>query len=215
VLVAVVAVVLSQTLGGKKHPTPAVAAADESAISGIPQHDLVLGKAGAKFTLTEYIDTSCPICRDYALSTFPSIASTYVRTGKLRVEIQPLAFVGPSSKRGRELLLAAAQQNKAFQLEQMFYRNQGDETTAWLTDDFARAIAAKVPGLNVTTLFADATSATIQAEAAKADAQAKVDKVGGTPTFVLTTPDGQRHSIGSGNPGFAAFQRLLDSVLKG
>jgi len=179
------------------------------------KHGLVLGNPMAKITLTEYIDTSCPICKDYVLTTFPSMVTAFVRPGKVKVEARALAFVGPSSTRGRQLLLAAARQDKGWQFAELVYHNQGDETTAWLTDDIARALAAKVPGLSVDTLFADASSAKIQTEATKADSQAQADSVSGTPTFVLTTRDGKRHLLGAGNPGFSAFAKVLNRALKG
>jgi hypothetical protein len=45
------------------------------------------------------------------------------------------------------------------------------------------------------------------------DAEASDDQVGGTPTFVLTTPDGKRHLLGSGNPGLQPFQKALNRAL--
>ncbi len=210
------AIALSVTHGsGHKTTPPTTVAGDLRVLDGIPQHGLVLGDPKAKITMTEYIDTSCPICKDYVLTTFPAIVKTYVRTGKVKIESSVLAFVGPSSTRGRQLLLAAARQDKAWQFADLLYHNQGDETTAWLTDDYARALAAKIPGLNVDTLFADASSAAVQAQATTADSQAQADSVAGTPTFVLTTKDGKRHLLGSGNPGVAPMVKALDHALAG
>lgn len=194
--------------------TPATIDGNLSAVAGIPQHGLVLGNPKARVTLTEYVDTSCPICREYALTTFPAISKAYVRTGKVKVEWRGIAFVGPSSPRGQQLVLAAARQNKAWQLGELLYRNQGNERKAWLTDAYARALAAKVPGLNVDELFADASSASVKAEAAKAERQAQADQVPGTPTFFLTSADGKRHLLGTGFAGAAAFRHVLDLALK-
>lgn len=211
------AIALSLTLGGgHKTSSPAtVVDGSEALVDGIPQHGLVLGNPEAKITLTEYIDTSCPVCKDYVLTTFPTVVRRYVRPGKVQVEARLMAFVGPSSTTGRTLLLAAAMQDKAWQLEQLIYQNQGDETMAWLTDDYAQALAAKVPGLNLDTLLADTSSESVQVDAAKADAQAQADNVSGTPTFVLTTKDGKRHLLGSGNPGVAPMVNALDHALAG
>ena len=213
VLVGVVAVALSVVLGGNKSKTPKNIKANLSAITGISQHGLVLGNPAAKITLTEYVDTSCPICQNYMLTTFPKISQRYVRTGEVKVEDRVLAFVGPSSARGRELVLAAARQNKAFQLAALLYQNQGDETQAWLTDSFAHTLAAKVPGLDVEQLFTEASSQAVAQAGATADSEAQTDGVTGTPTFVLTTKDGKRHLLGSGSPGFAPFVKALDHAL--
>ena len=205
-VVATVAIVLSVVLsgGGKKHaaPPPTVEVdGDISAVTGIPQHGLVLGSSLARVTLTEYIDTSCPVCRDYVLNTFPAISQEYVRAGKVKAEARVLAFVGPSSERGRQLVLAAALQDKAWQLTELIYHNQGDEKTEWLTDDLVRALAAKIPGLDADKLFADSVTQAVKDEALQMDTEGQSDGVGGTPTFVLTTPDGKRHLLGAGSPG--------------
>ena len=74
-IVTAVAITLSLTLGGGKNsasPTT-IATGSLGLVSGIPQNGLVLGNPKAKIALTEYIDTSCPICKDYVLTTFPTI----------------------------------------------------------------------------------------------------------------------------------------------
>jgi len=212
--VAVVAIVLSVVLGGgSKKSTPPTVNADLSALAGIPQSGLVLGNTLARVAMTEFADTSCPVCRDYALDTFPTLADQYVRTGKVRMELRLVDFVGPPSPRGRALVLAAARQNKAWQLLELLYQNQGDETTDWLTDDLARAIAAKVPGLDVDTLLADADSAAVADQATSMDAEAQGAGVRGTPTFLLTTPDGKVHLLTEGNAAASAFAEKLDQAL--
>ena len=223
IIIAAGAIALSLTVGSSKKTaakapagqTPTIAAGSLGIVNGIPQHGLVLGNPKAKITLTEYIDTSCPVCKSYALTTAPAIMRRFVRTGKVMIEARVMAFVGPSSTRGRQLLLAAAKQNKAWQFAELVYNNQGAETTAWLTDPVAHAMAAKILGLNSSKLFSDAASAAIQAQAKKQDAQAQTDGVSGTPTFVLTAKNGKRYMLGSGNPGVAPFVKALDHALAG
>ncbi len=214
---AVVAIVLSVVLsgGGKKSSVPATIDTDVSAVAGIPEHGLVLGNPLARVTLTEYLDTSCPICRDYVLDTFPTVSQSYVRTGKVKIEARVLDFVGPSSPYGRRLVLAAAKQNKAWQLVELIYHNQGDESKDWLTEDYARVLAAKIPGLDAQKLLDDASSASVASQGRRMDDEASRDQVRGTPTFVLTTPDGRRHLLGAGNPGIQPFRSALDRALAG
>jgi protein-disulfide isomerase len=212
-LVGIVAVVLSVSLGGSKSKTPTVGSVDLSSVTGIEQHGRVLGNPKAKVTLTEYIDMTCPICRDYTLATFPSIVKRYVRPGKVKIEMRPINNGWPSGGRGRELVLAAGRQNKAWQLVDLLYQNQGEETQPWLTDNLARAIAAKIPGLDASKLFSDASSAAVQAEVKKANSEAKADGVRGTPTFLLVAKDGKRYVLGSGNPGITPFVKALDQAL--
>jgi protein-disulfide isomerase len=187
--------------------------ADLSAVAGVQEHGLVLGNPLARVTLTEYVDTSCPICRDYVVSTFPQIVGRYVRSGKVKVEARVLDFLGPSSPRGRQLVLAAAEQNKAWQMIELLYRNQGDEHEDWLTQDLAQALSAKIPGLDGAKLFSAATSSAVARQAAQMDVEGQQDQVQGTPTFVLTTPDGKRHLLGAGNPGLSAFESAFSRAL--
>jgi protein-disulfide isomerase len=216
VVLAGVAIGLSLALNGgdrKKTVTPVDVHADISVVAGVPQHGLVLGNPLARVTLTEYLDMSCPICRDYVVSTFPEIVRTYVRTGKVKVEARVLDFLGPSSPRGRELVLAAGLQNRAWQMIELLYENQGDERDDWLTPDLADALAAKVPGLDAAKLSEDAASDTVAGQGTQMDVQGQQDQIRGTPTFVLTTPDGKRHLLGAGNPGLSAFGSALDRAL--
>jgi len=217
VILAGLAIGLSIALSGggsKKPPTPVNLSADLSAVAGVQQHGLVLGNPLARVTLTEYLDISCPICRDYTLSTFPQVVRSYVRSGKVKLDARVLDFLGPSSPRGRQLVLAAAMQNKAWHMIDLLYQNQGDERQDWLTSDVQRALAAKIPGLDTTRLFKDAGSSSVTEQATQMDVQAQQDQVTGTPTFVLTTPDGQRHLLGAGNPGIDAFRSALDRALQ-
>jgi protein-disulfide isomerase len=214
VVLAAVGIVLALTLtGNEKAKAPISVTADLVSVNGIQQHGLVLGNPLAKVTLTEYVDTSCPICKDYALNTFPAVSADYVRTGKVKIEGRLVAFVGPSSKRGRELVIAAARQNKAWQMLELLYQNQGDETQSWLTDDLARALAAKIPGLQVDKLMADSSSAEVLTQAVGMDKQMRDDSVSATPTFLLTTPDGRRHLLGAGNAAASTFAQVFDKAL--
>jgi len=213
--VAAVVIVLSVVLsGGHKQASPTITVnADLSGVDGIPQSGLVLGNPLARVAMTEFADTSCPACQRYTLDTFPTLSAQYVRPGKVRMELRLVDFVGPSSPRGRDLVLAAAKQNKAWQLLDLLYQNQGDETTNWLTDDVARAIASKVPGLDVDKLFTDADSAAVADQGTSMDAEAQSVGVKGTPTFFLTTPDGKVHLLSEGGGTPSQFAERLDRAL--
>src|SRR5579862_8386903 len=127
IVVIVVAVVLAAVLGGGSSSSlknvPAVgslsgalpgSAQVHSLLEGIPQTGTTLGRASAPVTLREFIDAQCPYCQQFETQVMPSIIKNYVRTGKLRVQMEPWAFIGPDSVRGQAAELAAARQNKAF-----------------------------------------------------------------------------------------------------
>jgi protein-disulfide isomerase len=153
---------------------------------GIPQTGTTLGWPFAPVTMTEYIDLQCPICDQFETEVFPDILQKYVRTKKIKVVMQPWAFIGPDSFRGQAVALAAAKQNKAFNFAAVLYDNQGTENTGWMTDDMLYNIAASVPGMKIDQLFAERNSAAVKNEAKQIAADAVAQKVDGTPSIFLT-----------------------------
>ena len=161
------------------------AASVDALFKGIPQSASTLGRASAPVTMTEYIDLQCPYCRDFAAQVFPNVVARFVRTGQLKVVLRPWAFIGPDSVRGQAAVLAAGEQNKAFNVAELLFDNQGVENTGWLSSDMVASAAASVPGLLVHELLATVTSASVKAGAKHVDALAKADKVNHTPTIFV------------------------------
>jgi len=100
--VAAVAVVIAIAVSssGGKSDTPAPAASTGQAASlfaGIPERDGVLGKKSAPLTLTEFVDLQCPICKQAAAQTMPTVFADYVRSGKVKVQVHVLSFLGQDS----------------------------------------------------------------------------------------------------------------------
>ena len=71
---------------------------------GIPQKGNVLGSPSAPVTMVEYIDLQCPFCQQFETQVMPDLVKNYVRPGKVKVEVRPLAFIGTDSIRGRNAL---------------------------------------------------------------------------------------------------------------
>jgi protein-disulfide isomerase len=158
-----------------------------SMFKGIPQAGLVLGSPKAKVTLTEYIDLQCPYCQQFETTVMPDILTSYVKTGKIKVEARPLAFIGPDSVRGRNAMIAAGRQGKAFNFAELLYVNQGTENTGWLSDTMIADASRSIPGLNPRELFNVRNSSIVKADAADVDAEGKTNKVNQTPTLYIGT----------------------------
>ena len=141
VIVVVVVVVAgggdSDEDGGTK--SPAVA---RSALQGIPQSGIALGSPDAPVTMVEFADLQCPFCREYHENVFPELLKRYVRTGKLRLELRLLRFLGPDSDRLARVAAAAAAQNRMWQFVGLAYDRQGPENSGYATDDFINKLAA-------------------------------------------------------------------------
>ena len=108
---------------------------------GIPQSGATLGNPKAPATMVEFVDLQCPFCGDYTRSTLPSIIRRYVRPGKLKLEMRPVSILGEDSTTAAAAAAAAGQSNKLWQFTDLFYLNQGQERSGYVTDDFLRSIA--------------------------------------------------------------------------
>jgi protein-disulfide isomerase len=197
-LAIMVAVVLAVVLrGGSSHAlknVPAVgsvanglpgAAEIDALFRGVPQSGTTLGSASAPVTLVEYIDLQCPYCQQFETQVFPALVRRYVRTGKLKIVMRPWAFIGPDSSRGQAAVLAAAQQNTAFNYAALLYDNQGAENTGWLSDTMVASTAASIPGLRVRELLSERDSTSIHAQAQTIANLVQADGVSGTPTLFV------------------------------
>jgi protein-disulfide isomerase len=230
VVVVALAIVLSGGSGGGNSGIPkniptfgSVAnglpgAADVQAMyKGIPQKGFFLGSPFAPVQMVIYIDLQCPICQQFETSAAPTLVSKYVRTGKVRIEVKPWAFIGPDSYRGQAAMMAAAKQNKAFNFAQVLYDNQRTENTGWLNDAMIYQIAESVPGLNVPQLLSDRKSSTVKKQASDVAALASADHVTGTPTVFVgkngTTP--KLVGAASTAPDLQQVSTAIDTALLG
>ncbi len=170
-------------------------------LKGIPQHGNVLGSPTAPATLVEYVDLQCPYCQQFETQAMPTVIDRYVRTGKAKIEMRPIAFIGPDSQVGREAVIAAGRQNKMFNFAQLLYINQGTENTGWLNDDMVSATAASIPGLDVPRLLDERDSAATAAAATAVDRQADRSQVRSTPTILVGKSGGTLRRVTLLSPG--------------
>lgn len=172
------------TVGSLTNALPGAAQVN-ALFKGIPQSGTTLGRSTAPVTMTEFIDPQCPYCQEFETQVLPSLVTDYVRTGKVRIQMEPWAFIGPDSVRGQAAELAAAKQNKLFNFAEVLYDNQGEESTGWLTDSMIADIASSVPGLHVHTIFDVRNSSAVKAEQKKVDTLADTYGVDQTPTLYV------------------------------
>jgi protein-disulfide isomerase len=193
--IAIIVVVIIVSSGGSKKKAPAVsstgsvtgAAATTTLLKGIPQQGMVLGSPKAPVTLVEYADLKCPICRDFSAQTFPAIVRKYVRTGKVRVVYRVQTFVGApgDSLRAAKFGVSVAKQNRFWNYENLFYRNQGNENSAYVTDPFLKSLGGAIPGLNVSAALAGRTASAVSARISADSAAFDAAGFTGTPSFEL------------------------------
>jgi protein-disulfide isomerase len=186
----------------------------EAMFKGIPQNGLYLGSPFAKAQMLMFIDLQCPFCQNYETTVMPTIVKKYVRTGKVRIKVEPWAFIGPDSVRGQKAMFAAAKQNKAWNFAQVLYLNQRTENTGWLSDSMVAQAAASVTGMDVKRLFNDRNSGTISRQASDVAALAQAKKVTGTPTVFVGRNGAPLKLVGANGsvPDLAATESAIEAA---
>jgi protein-disulfide isomerase len=220
VIAVAIAVVLAIVFtGGSSGSTDATgstlpdSATIASQFEGIPQQGNILGKANAPVTMVEYIDLQCPVCRQFETEVMPTLIERYVRPGKVKVEVRPIAFIGPDSERGRRAMVAAEPQGKAFNFSQILYFNQGAENSGWL-DDSMIADASVSVGLDPQTILDNMDSQAVKDRTAVYDQQSRTDAVSGTPTIGIGKTGARPSYFPAGDPGLTAVTAALDKAIK-
>lgn len=225
-VLVVVAIIVSGSGGSndaKSRPGAAQKAAGSSAaipgqkeasemLAGIPQHGIYLGNANAPVRLVEFADLQCPFCREYALQTLPQLVQDYVRSGKVRMEYRDLAFLGKDSVTAGRHAAAAGEQNKLWNFIHVFYFNQGEEGSGYVTPSFLHSID-KAAGVDSATADAFAASSA-SVEPIKA-ANALGDQLGvqSTPTVFVGKRGGALKQIQAAPTDVTSFKQAIDGVL--
>lgn len=215
VLIGVFAFGSSGSSGPSTSPT-AVRGAQRVAtlLDGIPQHGTTLGNSSAPVTLVEFADLQCPYCGLWERNALPDVVDRYVRTGRVRIVFNGLAFVGPDSATALRTALAAASQNRFWNVLELLYENQGTENTGWVTDSLLRDIGAAVPGLDTARMLADRSSGTVDGLVAQAVAAARNAGVNSTPTFAVGPTGGEYKLVHVASLTASAITPALDAALK-
>jgi protein-disulfide isomerase len=218
VLLAVLIVVLTSPSPAPLTPGKPVPGTDRTLalLVGIPQQGIALGYSSAPVTLVEFGDLQCPYCAMFAEKALPSIITRFVRSGRVRLIFRNLDGLGSDSVRAAHMAAALGKQNRLWQFVDLAYRNQGDENSGYVTNNFLRAIADVIPGTNVEQAMSERSSGPAKAQIAQAMSLAHQLKLKVTPSFQLFAT-GQRHrSFTPTSLGSSAFlgplQRMLASL---
>ena len=192
IVAALVTVSVLSTRGDGESPTDRAiqagtalpgAAKVTALLRGIPQDGETLGDPDSPVTLVVFADPQCPACAAFAVETLPQLIDRYVRPGDLRIQYRGVAIIGSDSLTGLAAAYAAGLQDKFWNFSDVTYLNQGEENSGWLDDNFVRAAAGSVPGLDVARLLRDRESAQIERALREAQADAVAIGLRGTPTF--------------------------------
>jgi protein-disulfide isomerase len=155
IIIVVVVIIVAGSGGdsssgsGGKASEVAETAHVEKLLAGIPQSGTRLGKPGAPVKLFEYGDLQCPFCKANAEEITPEIIENQIRDGEASLTFRNFIIIGPQSVPAGEAALAAGAQDKGWNFIELFYRNQGEENSGYVTEKFIESIgkAAGIPDL--------------------------------------------------------------------
>jgi protein-disulfide isomerase len=163
----------------------------ERELQGIPQDGMVLGKPGAEVRLLEFADLQCPVCKGYSEEILPQIIENQVRTGEAKLDYRSFTIIDSNSIPAAEAAIAAGRQGRGWNYVEIFYRNQGEEGTDYVNDEFLTAIARAAKVSNIARWNSDRKSAAVKAEVEEATAEAERLGFEGTPSFAVKGPGTQ------------------------
>ena len=214
---AAVAVVVAVAVSSSGSRTPSTEGAADGAqaaalFRGIPERDGVLGDPNAPLTVIEFLDLQCRFCAEASKSTLPTLVNDYVRTGKVKLEARTLHFIGPDSTRAAQVAAAAERQGRLWPFLDVFYANQGQENSGYVTDEFLRRVATAA-GVDADEALAQADSAHAQRRLDRADAEAGRLGVDSTPTFVVSGRGRTPHLLAADALDPQAVSAALDREL--
>jgi len=224
--VVIVAVFLiAYLIGGSGSNSKTLPAPDHTPIqmlAGIPQHGNILGDPNAKLTLIEFADPQCSGCKWFSQNVIPQLISTYVRTGKVKIEYEGQTFidqnVSQDSNRLLRMYIAAGEQNKFWQFTELVYANQGGEDSGYATNAWLKEIAHIIPGLNVDKAYSTWESKTFASQIASYSKDFSKFGFTATPSLLLgkTGQPITQKVTGTGNnvPDFAAVSAPIEAMLK-
>lgn len=215
-LIVVIAVAVS-THDANEAAKPKATAASKRDVTkilrGIPQEGMRLGDPNAPLLLVEFADLQCPYCKQFAATSWPNIVQRYIRTGKVRMELRLMDFLGPDSGKASKAMMAAAAQNRLWDASMRFYDAQGQENSGYVTDRFLRTVFGGIHGFDVARAMRDRNSPRIRDDLAAVHSLQSRYAVSSTPTVLIGTDVNDLTLVSSGVPSEAQLAQAINKQL--
>jgi protein-disulfide isomerase len=215
-LIVVAAIVLSVS-GGDDNEEPAGEpvtdlAQIEETFDGISQSGTFLGDPNASVVVTEFADLQCPFCADFAANALPEVIDRHVRTDEIAMELKLINILGEDSVKASEVAAAAADQNRLWQFSEVFYLNQREENSGYVTDQFLLVTAENTPGLDADQAMLDRSSPEAKALIDQNEATARQLGVNSTPSFYISIDGGAPREMELADLTADEFTKALEAA---
>jgi protein-disulfide isomerase len=225
-VVVIIVIILIATGGGSKSSGILSGTTERSAlvnkitalIGNIAQSGNALGKPTAPVTLQYFGDLECPVCQEFSLGALPTLIERFVRPGMMRLEYRSLQSATPETatfNTQQTAALAAGKQNLMWYYIELFYNEQGQEGSGYVTEAYLRTLAQQVPGLNLAAWLA-ARSDSELTTAITTDTQAANNaSLRGTPSFLIGRSGGAMKKLEPASfTDASSFASEIESLVK-
>jgi protein-disulfide isomerase len=207
VLLAAIVVVILIVISAGGSGSDEQASGDLAVFDGIPQKGIELGDPDAPVTLAEFADPQCPYCKAYTADTMPGLIDRYVQSGKLRMELNLLTFIGPDSETLARSALAASDQNRMWQFMDVAYARQGVENSGYADQAFIDGVG-ETAGVDVDEMNSATDSAAVSRQLDDASRAAQDAGVSSTPSFLVGPTGGKLAPVDQDGLADAIEQQL-------
>jgi predicted DsbA family dithiol-disulfide isomerase len=147
-----------------------------------------------------------------SLGALVPIIQRWVRSGQLRIEYHALetATREPDVFAAQQVAaLAAGKQSKAWDFIEIFYRDQGEEGSGYVTEAFLHSVASRVVGLDVGRWTSDRGDAGLAAQIVEDRQAAERAGLHSTPSFLIGRTAGAMTALDDQTSFDAAIEGLL------
>jgi protein-disulfide isomerase len=217
---AVVAVIVAISLGSSGSgglqtgaKSAQTVASVQKLFNGISQSGSTLGNPKAPVTITYYGDLECPICREFTLGSFRDLVSKDVRGGKVKVVYKAFQTATPNPQTfltQQAAALAAGEQNRFWNFVDLFYHQQGQEGTGYVTENYLDGLAHQVPGLSVSKWSSARNNPALAAQVQAEEQTGSSQGVNATPTLIIQGPRGK--TTVASVPSYGQLEAAIKSV---
>lgn len=220
IVIVGVAIALSSGDGTDTTGTPNGADEVTALFEGVPLKGNSAGNPKAPVTLVEFADLKCPVCQKFDVGAMPEIIRKYVQTGKVRIELRLLHFVGADPKdteKAARFSVAAGLQNREWPFAELFYYNQQDEGTNYVTDEYLKWLSKSVKGLDADKALAQSNSKIVTKKLDDYAKEFAANGFTGTPSFLIGPTGGKLNPLVPAGAVDApeSFTTQIDAALQG
>lgn len=187
----------------------------DNLLAGVPQTGATLGNPKAPVTMDYYGDLECPICQEFTLKGgLSQLISNEVKQGKVKIVYKAFetATRDPSVFKDQQVAaLAAGMQKKFWNFAELFYNEQGQEDTGYVTESYLDNLARQTTGLNLVKWESDRNNQSLTTQVVNDVNQGNAIGVTGTPTLVFVGPKGKAAAPES-VPTYPQLQQVIKQV---